>query len=483
MRTKNSNRFLPFYIFGALFLLAILEGFWLTKVYHDERDLLKREIERTLRDNVLMTQLTFMQKNNVRLIDSFFNQKRRDTSDFLHFIPTEKLPLSPIKNGEKQDKVTSRVIEVAGDNKATMRIIVSRDSGMKHKKPTRRDSFLSFQSYEFKEFANSFITVEEVKLFMDSILKDKNLRFEVYKLKQEQNVPENGDAIVAWAGSGRRRFLNDEKIGVAAYGYKPLIFSKLVPEMAFALLVFSAITAAFWFIYRSLRQQERLAQIKNDFINNITHELKTPITTVGVAIEALSDFDALKNPAQTEEYLDISKKELARLSLLVDNVLKMSIFEQSDVALNREDVDLAELTAQVLDSMKLLFEHHKAAVDFEVAIENVTTKADQTHLTSVFYNLIENALKYGGKSIKIGIENSPEAGKIRWKISDDGEGIPPQYLGKIFDKFFRIPKGNVHNVKGHGLGLSYVASVVQKHGGSIGVESKIGVGSTFTLDF
>ncbi|MBL7816489.1 MAG: hypothetical protein JNL70_15830 [Saprospiraceae bacterium] len=262
--------------------------------------------------------------------------------------------------------------------------------------------------------------------------------------------------------------------------YQAFLFRKIVPQVLFSLLLFGMTTLAFALIYRSLRQQERLTALKNDFISNITHELKTPIATVSVAIEALQSFNALQKPELTKEYLDISKNELSRLSMLVDKVLKLSVFEQKEPELKKESLDLATLIAQVLDSMRLQFEKMGAKITFDTeGSENTVIEADRVHLTSVVYNLLDNALKYNGKNISINLKEYENT--LHLVIEDDGCGIAAEYQDKIFDKFFRVPTGDVHNVKGYGLGLSYVASVVQQHGGKIGVKSIVEKGSTFSV--
>ena len=260
--------------------------------------------------------------------------------------------------------------------------------------------------------------------------------------------------------------------------------------MLFSLLLFGMTALAFGLVYRSLRQQERLTALKNDFISNITHELKTPISTVSVAIEAMQNFNALQKPELTKEYLDISKNELARLSMLVDKMLKLSVFEQKEPELKKETIDLAALVAQVLDSMRLQFEKQnvKIALDtveernpdsFGKGVSHTFVEADKTHLTSVIYNLLDNALKYEGKNIQIHF--ATEGNLLKMSFQDDGCGIASEYHAKVFDKFFRVPKGNVHNVKGYGLGLSYVASIVKQHGGRIEVQSVLEQGSTFSV--
>ena len=265
--------------------------------------------------------------------------------------------------------------------------------------------------------------------------------------------------------------------------YKGHLFRQILPNAAFALLLFGVTAAAFVLIYRSLRQQQRLTQLKNEFISNVTHELKTPITTVGVALEALSDFEALRDPAKTREYLSLSKLELDRLSLLVDKVLRLSMFEQQQMRLQPETLDLAALVRQVVAAITLQAERAGAVIHFDPPeTGDFSFTGDRLHLTGVVFNLLDNALKYGGSApeIRVSLERTPHA--IRLNVQDNGAGIPPEYHAKVFDKFFRVPAGDRHDVKGHGLGLSYVVQVLRQHGGTIRVESEVGKGSVFTVE-
>jgi two-component system phosphate regulon sensor histidine kinase PhoR len=238
---------------------------------------------------------------------------------------------------------------------------------------------------------------------------------------------------------------------------------------------------SFTLLLRSLVQQRKLTQLKNDFISNITHELKTPIATVSVAIEALRNFDALHDAERTKEYLAISSNELQRLSFLVDKVLKLSMFEKHQVELKEETVELALLVKEVVSSMKLQFEKHKAQVNVQLQGYRFEIMADRLHITSVLFNLLDNALKYSKENPSIQIELKAETGLVQLMVTDNGIGIPAEYHKKIFDKFFRVPSGDTHNVKGYGLGLSYVSYVIQRHYGSIAVESQPGIGSRFII--
>lgn len=240
-------------------------------------------------------------------------------------------------------------------------------------------------------------------------------------------------------------------------------------------------TLSFLLLYRNLKQQQKLARLKNDFISNMTHELKTPIATVSVAIEALRSFDALEDLQRTNEYLDISANEMQRLSMLVDKVLKLSMFENREISLNKEQFDLRDLARGVLVSMKLQFENKRATTALKTTGHNFIITADKLHMTSVLYNLLDNALKYSIKQPEILIHIIDHKQYLEIRVADNGIGIEKEYKNKIFEKFFRVPSGNRHNIKGYGLGLSYVSHIVQRHMGFIEVESEVNKGSTFSV--
>lgn len=262
----------------------------------------------------------------------------------------------------------------------------------------------------------------------------------------------------------------------------PYILKRIATPILFSLFLVGLTIISFVILYRSLVKQQRLAAMKNEFISNITHELKTPIATVGVAIEALRNFDAVQSPEKTKEYLDISAAELQRLSLLVDKVLKLSMFESKSTELKKEEFDLLQLVNEVTTIMKLQFEKQHAKLAIKTTGDNFMIEADRLHVTSVLYNLLDNALKYSNENPEIDIELSSLPNDIlELKVSDNGKGIPKEYQSKIFDKFFRVPDGDRHTVKGYGLGLSYVREILISHMGYITVKSEPGKGSTFII--
>lgn len=261
----------------------------------------------------------------------------------------------------------------------------------------------------------------------------------------------------------------------------PYLLKRISSAILFSLFLVGFTLLSFTLLYRNLLRQRRLADIKNEFISNITHELKTPIATVSVAIEALRNFNASLDPQKTKEYLDISANELQRLSLLVDKVLKLSMFENKEIELKYEMLNMRQLADEVTASMRLQFEKRKAEVNSS-SEGDTAIEGDRLHLLSVLFNLLDNALKYTTERPVITVAIKETDTGLQLVIADNGIGIPEEYHHRVFEKFFRVPHGNVHNAKGYGLGLSYVAHVVEQHKGTIKVESNEGGGSRFIIN-
>lgn len=264
-------------------------------------------------------------------------------------------------------------------------------------------------------------------------------------------------------------------------GYAPFIWKRIWPQLLISLFIVCFSVFSFVLIYRTLIRQKKLTEQKDQFISNMTHELKTPIATVSVALEAMQNFNVLDDATRTREYLDISQKELQRLGLLVDKVLKLSMFENNMLEIHPEPLDFEALAAEVCAAMKLQFEKNNVVFSFERSGSDFQVTGDRLHLSGVLFNLLDNALKYGGEQPEIHVALFAGAEEVRAVITDNGNGIAPEYRDKVFEKFFRIQQGNRHDVKGYGLGLAYAAGIAKKHGGRITVESTPDKGSSFTL--
>lgn len=258
------------------------------------------------------------------------------------------------------------------------------------------------------------------------------------------------------------------------------ILQKMIWTLLSSLALLVLTTLCFVYMLRTILKQKKLSEVKNDFINNMTHELKTPIATVSAAVEALQNFNALNDQRKTQTYLDISKNELQRLSDLVEKVLHIAAEEKEDFELFREDTDLNEVIDNILTNHQL-----KATKLIQVRYDNKlpgqTVNVDRTHLSNAINNLVDNAIKYSGDQVQLYIQCSEENGLLKIRVKDNGIGIPRMYQENIFDKFFRVPTGDLHNVKGFGLGLSYVKKIVEMHGGSIRVHSEPDKGTEFII--
>lgn len=237
------------------------------------------------------------------------------------------------------------------------------------------------------------------------------------------------------------------------------------------------------FIIRKFFSQKKIGEIRRDFMNNMTHELKTPISTVGLALEAMENFDVLSDKEKTNRYIGIARKENQRLGMLVEKVLKMSAYERENIQLKWENIDVNKAIEEVVKNLSFQIENKGAKVEVKLDAKSPLLNVDKVHFTNVIYNLIDNALKYSEENPLVEITSRNSASKLIIEVKDQGIGIPTGYHSKIFDKFFRVPSGNLHNVKGYGLGLSYVANIVQKFQGEIKVSSNSPKGSIFSLKF
>ncbi|MBN8578746.1 MAG: HAMP domain-containing histidine kinase [Cytophagales bacterium] len=277
------------------------------------------------------------------------------------------------------------------------------------------------------------------------------------------------------------RFNPAHRYAAKITNFRMVLLRQIAPQVLFSVFLTLITTLAFLVMYRSIRSQQKLMALKNDFISNITHELKTPVTTVGVALEAIKNFKAQNNPELTNEYLEIARNELNRLNILTDKILKTTIFEDKGVVYKAEPVDLQQIVTTVLSSLKLVFEKQEVVVQTQFEGTDFVVPGGEAHLTSVIYNLLDNALKYSPVSPAILVQLQEEETMVSLLIQDNGIGIAPEFHKKVFEKFFRVPTGNVHTTKGYGLGLSYVESVIKSHRGTISVQSEPGKGSTFII--
>jgi two-component system, OmpR family, phosphate regulon sensor histidine kinase PhoR len=243
-------------------------------------------------------------------------------------------------------------------------------------------------------------------------------------------------------------------------------------------LITLIVTAFFGYSMFIILRQKRLSEVQRDFVNNMTHEFQTPISTIQVATDVLSQKSILTQPDRMKKYVSIIRQENNRLKNQVESVLHTARLERGKLELDIQLQELHSLINEVTEGVKAELEDH---FTIELNASKSSIYADRIHLMSIIRNLIENAIKYSHKPPSIKIETYNEGDTLVMAVSDKGIGIPQEYIGKIFDKFYRVPTGNVHNVKGFGLGLSYVKQIIKAHKWTIDVQSEVGKGSVFTI--
>jgi two-component system phosphate regulon sensor histidine kinase PhoR len=224
-----------------------------------------------------------------------------------------------------------------------------------------------------------------------------------------------------------------------------------------------AIISSLLYLLRVIRKQKQLAEIKNDLISNITHEFKTPITTISTALEAIQHFGAMKDPEKTQKYLSISDKQLKKLHLMVEKLLETATLDSEKLLLKKESVNIIDFVEKITHKQRTLAT--EKTLLFESSSSDLTADIDAFHIENAITNLIDNALKYGGDTIVVAMKAVGQTLEIT--VSDNGNSIDKSQREKIFDKFYRIPKGNTHDVKGFGIGLYYTKKIIEKHNGTI----------------
>lgn len=243
-------------------------------------------------------------------------------------------------------------------------------------------------------------------------------------------------------------------------------------------IVFAFFAYSMWVIFR----QKRLGEMKNDFIGNMTHELKTPISTIALSSEVLSDPGIAKEPDRLQNYARIIRSENERLRQQVERVLQLAKLDRGGLKLNVEAVDMHEVIMEVVQSFEVLLEERSGRCDLDLKASNAMVDGDRMHLANALFNLVDNAIKYSNAAPQVRISTSNDHRKLHIGVADRGIGIRKEDVRNIFERFFRVHTGNVHDVKGFGLGLHYVAETMRSHGGKVAVKSTWGEGSTFTLE-
>lgn len=323
---------------------------------------------------------------------------------------------------------------------------------------------------EFKKNAlDQDFVLDIYDCFSDSVVYSKDIS--LINNEIEENSPE-----FSW----------DREQGHYFSVYFPNQVSESIFSMEFWLLsTIALIIEVLFFTYLvwQLSQQRRISKMKTEFINNMTHEFKTPLSTIAISVNALNRPNITEQPETLKRYAQIIESENFRLQDQVQRILQAATIEKEGAALKNEAIDVHELLNNALSTFKMNIETKDGTLITQFDAENSVIFADKSHLTNVFHNLIDNAIKYSPDELYISIITENVGNKINITIKDTGLGIANAHQDQIFEKFYRVPTGNLHDVKGFGIGLNYVRLIVEKQGGSIKLNSKLGKGSAFTISF
>jgi signal transduction histidine kinase len=475
---------------GALMVIseALLTGFvgwWITGQYGEEKGRLKNELYAQFRESKQQVMDSMLLAN---VIDPLLKDKKGFKV---------RLEINDSVSGEvtPEHKLRKQLKPVSEHDSI---ILIDKSGGSFNKMITmrhERDSVHEALLHGVKLFIKEVTTDTNMKMRTDETFYYNTDTVMLKKILSD-NLAKSGLRFpVAWVsaqGDSLKKHSSvmyfESNFFPTAYGaeishYNLYLWKKITPQILFALVLLLLTGGAFLLSYRNLKNQMRLNTLKNDFISNISHELKTPVTTVKIAIEALQHPDIKNEPGKVEDYLSMASLEMERLVLLINKVLNTSMAEEGRQFFQPEKINLAELVEEVLQSLQLRFANLNATVQFQKETNELYSTIDKLHVQGVLLNLIDNSLKYGTEKPEITIHLSQVNKEIVLSITDNGPGIPGEYMDKVFDKFFRVPSGNKHNVKGHGLGLSYASLVMKHHNGTIAVKNNPVKGCTLTLTF
>jgi two-component system phosphate regulon sensor histidine kinase PhoR len=494
----------------ALLVLVGFQVYWIRGDFKVREELFRSRVDEAL--NFTAAKLERLDPRNDYVI------KKKRTQGIVYNNPDIKgrsnnpigmlsIELSTDSNGHQSSRYTKKDLlsDSAEDlGKATyfLRSLREQQSSLK----TQGNDFPTpLMTNSFFDFTSSENYYNKRKQKVDTVLLDSILQYELRKqkisarynyyitslypgsphhsdLKQAENMSDSlGIDHYKINLSPNNGFIEPEYLIVYFPTQEKDVFKQMWPFLITSIVVVVILTFSFYYTMLNNLKQKKLSVIKNDFISNMTHEFKTPISTISLASEMLGDESISQTPDKKMRYIKMIRDENKRLSVLVESILQTSILDKGEFKLKLSEVDIHEIINNAINNTQLLISQRRGTVQTFLKAQKFKLQADKVHLTNIIFNLIDNAIKYSRDTPEITISTHNTSEGIMIQVKDNGIGISKENQRKIFDKFYRVPTGNVHNVKGFGLGLSYVLAVVLKHNGTISVNSELGKGSTFNV--
>jgi two-component system phosphate regulon sensor histidine kinase PhoR len=305
-------------------------------------------------------------------------------------------------------------------------------------------------------------------------------------IKTFEDTAHNKSAIVflvAPSGSDLEGLSPLETLTILVPDYKSVLLKEMRLKFIGVIFFTLIIVAAFYVTVSALLRQKKLSEIKNDFINNMTHEFKTPLATISLAVDALRNEKVAQDKSKSEYFSGIIKEENKRMNKQVELILQAALMDKQELTLNLQHVHVHDIIRDSMENFQLQLAEKKGRYELHLDAKNDLLQADEVHFTNLIANIIDNAIKYSNDHLIIRISTANPNRNLLIRIEDNGIGMNKETVRRIFERFYRAHTGNIHNVKGFGLGLSYVKTVVEAHEGKVRVESTVGKGTTFIMDF
>ena len=309
----------------------------------------------------------------------------------------------------------------------------------------RKNISVNHKLYFDENLSNRKFDLNEIKSSRDSLLRKHNI---LSTTSKSSFLPKGSTLSISFANAT-----------------KTLLKRSIVGILISSLLVLTVISCLFYLL-KIIKNQKQLAEVKNDLISNITHEFKTPIATIGVALESINNFNGIDDKAKTKKYINMSSEQLGKLNIMVEKLLETATLDSDSLELNNENINIVALLNDLVNKYKIQFPDK--TFNTSLKVESLEASIDLFHLENALNNILDNAVKYGGEIISIDL--TPKKDMFDISISDNGNSLSKENRDKIFEKFYRIPKGNTHDVKGFGIGLYYTKTIVEKHGGTISLD-------------
>jgi two-component system phosphate regulon sensor histidine kinase PhoR len=316
----------------------------------------------------------------------------------------------------------------------------------------------------------------------DEYITEMQTKDYLMELSDSLNFKQRAIPIYPESGSDLEGLVPYENLFLLIQDFKTQVWESLrwmvIAAVFFTLVIF----AAFYLTLRTMLNQRKLSMIKSDFINNMTHEFKTPLATISLAVDALKNEKVQNDKEKTKYFNEIIREENIRMNKHVETILQAALMEKQELKLNLKQLHANESVSQILDNMTLRLQEKNAELITSLNAKNDLVEVDEVHFTNVVSNLMDNAIKYSKEKLRIKITTHSTTRHFIFRLEDNGIGMSKETVKRIFEKFYRAHTGNLHNVKGFGLGMSYVKTVVDAHKGRIKVDSTLGKGSCFTIE-